>query len=82
MGKPFVPTHQLKDDIPALKLKAGTLIRQINPFADGRWDHRWCLEEKDHPGNPWIFVSDELVPLPDWPRLQQEMIDQIGKRVL
>jgi hypothetical protein len=76
---PFVPTHRLKRDIPALKLKAGTLVRQINPFAgSGPNDQLMCLEEGDR--TPWLFVPDEVEPLPDWPRIRDEMIKQIGER--
>lgn len=83
MGKrgPFVPTHRLRDAVHSLP--AGTLLRQINPFADGRRDHRWFLDEGDWnrgSRDPWILVEDEVEPLEAWPAIRQQMIDEIADR--
>lgn len=80
--KEFEPTHELADDIPELRLKKGTRVRQINPFADDKYAHRMCLEEGDHPSNPWIFVEAELIPLPEWPAIRRRMIDRITAKTV
>ena len=79
-NQPFVATHKLKHDIPQLKLKAGTLLRQINPFAGDRpLDHLWCLDEDDwtHCRLPWIFLPSHVESLDNWPEERQKMIDNI-----
>lgn len=81
MTTPFVPTHRLRNDIPELDLKAGTLLRQINPFAGERPDdHLMMLEEHNHPSDYWIFLPQEVEALPEWPAIREEMFDWIGER--
>ncbi len=83
--KPFVPTHKLRQDIPQLNLTAGTPVRQINPFADGKGCRSDCMcytKEDWENGcrTPWLFIDMDIEPLPEWPAIQQEMIDAIAGR--
>lgn len=80
--KPFVPTHRLREAIPSLRLKKGTLLRQINPFAGGRWDHLMMMDATDWRDRrkPWLLLSDDVEPLECWPAERQKMIDAIGSR--
>jgi len=79
--KPFVPTHKLKDDIPALRLKKGLLLRQINPFATGYYDHRLMKTERDwyEHASPWILTEADLEELLDCEKIMQEMRNEILK---
>lgn len=75
----FVPTHVLKADIPQLRLKAGTPLRQRNPFAGDRPDDVLrMVEEGDHPGNPWLLTPGDVTPLPEWPEIRRAMMDDIA----
>lgn len=83
---PFVPTHTLKRTIDELGLDAGTPLRLLNVFAYDdpnarcRFLDSWDWENG---GEPWVFMPDEVEPLPDWPRIRSEIIDRIfgkGKR--
>lgn len=76
----FVPTHRLLEDIPQLRLTAGMLMRQINPFG---YDILHMLDENDwnrRSQNAWLLHASQFEPLPDWPTIRQEMIERIMRR--
>jgi len=79
---PFVPTHRLRDAIPELRLAAGTLLRQINPYAGDRFDHLMMLDEDDwnRRRQPWILTPADVEPLDCWPVERQKRMDAIAKR--
>jgi hypothetical protein len=77
----FVPTHRLVVEFHGLLV--GELVRQTNPFADGKWDVRFMYTKEEWDGDikePWLMVSCEVEPLPDWPAIRQSMIDKIAAR--
>ena len=78
----FVPTHKLISDIPELHLKAGALLRQINPFAAGRDAHLMMLEEVDYLNHrqPWILTSGDVEPLDNWNVERAAMMECILNR--
>jgi hypothetical protein len=76
--RPFEPTHKLIRDIPELRLKIGTLVRQVNPLAEK--ENLLCYDENDWNNNvriPWILTSYDLEPLDTWPIIRRRMIDSL-----